>query len=430
MPRMVLVNDVGKDHLEELLDVLEDTKLCSNVRITECASMCLTPRLKTEDLCQVQFKVRPTNLNTIVKELKTHGFSTFDVVDVLSSADQMPRERRKNENALFSAIFPSSRDRLSTMEINNNIVGASKFSFDHVFLIFLASYIASIGLLGDNIVNIIASFFVSPLMSMILASTWGIVIGDTSLFCRAARNMVFGACLAWCNGAMIALLICIHKDEEGLQTHNPRSHGVYSFISINSQQIRDRGPPAAVNLVQTAAVAALSGVSTALGQSSGISSTLTGVTVAASLLPPLVNSGLCTVFGLVYPGMRTKDDHTLHSIALVSFFMYFVTVVFVMVFCYLTFKFKHVGGSSFRIQSENRLTIRERAMSTLQSMSFFGRGSRASVPNPAASPSAESQSLHRPRSEMGTELISASRGGSFADDAKDRKVAFADPPGQ
>ncbi|CAK0848328.1 unnamed protein product, partial [Prorocentrum cordatum] len=185
----------------------------------------------------------------------------------------------------------------------------------------------------------------------------------------------------------------------------PRGHGVYSFISINSQQIR-----------------ALSGVSTALGQSSGISSTLTGVTVAASLLPPLVNSGLCTVFGLVYPGMRTKDDHTLHSIALVSFFMYFVTVVFVMVFCYLTFKFKHVGGSSFRIQSENRLTIRERAMSTLQSMSFFGRGSRASVPNPAASPSAESQSLHRPRSEMGTELISASRGGSFADDAKDRKV--------
>ena len=45
----------------------------------------------------------------------------------------------------------------------------------------------------------------------------------------------------------------------------------------------------------------------ALAQSSGIVSALSGVTLSASLLPPVVNAGLMFAFAVVYPDVRTRD---------------------------------------------------------------------------------------------------------------------------
>ena len=69
-------------------------------------------------------------------------------------------------------------------------------------------------------------------------------------------------------------------------------------------------------------VGSISGVAIALGQSSGITSALSGVTLSASLLPPVVNCGLMLVFAVVYPELRTEDGYTLVKVGLTSLGLY------------------------------------------------------------------------------------------------------------
>lgn len=80
---------------------------------------------------------------------------------------------------------------MPTLEIHNNIVGSSHLNFDHILCVATgglvltafqaatltgavcaASGIAAIGLLTDSSPFILASFFISPLMGMIMAVTW------------------------------------------------------------------------------------------------------------------------------------------------------------------------------------------------------------------------------------------------------------------
>ena len=126
-------------------------------------------------------------------------------------------------------------------------------------LIVVASGISAVGLLTDSSVDILASFFISPLMSMILAATWGAVIQDRSLFLRSCRNTLFGASICWISGALIGLGLVAYNDPENLAgdiADNSGNSSLFYAISINAVQITSRGPPAFVNLMSTIIIAA------------------------------------------------------------------------------------------------------------------------------------------------------------------------------
>eukprot|EP01051_Picozoa_sp_SAG22_P001336 SAG22_NODE_52_length_24288_cov_15.594568_4_plen_124_part_00 len=93
------------------------------------------------------------------------------------------------------------------------------------------------------------------------------------------------------------------------------------------------GQQATTNIVEALIVGIFSGIAIGLAQSSGIASALAGVAMSASLLPPVVNSGLMLVFALVYPDVRTIDGFLLYQVAIVSFELYFVNVVSIVIFC-------------------------------------------------------------------------------------------------
>merc|ERR1712166_413588 len=131
-----------------------------------------------------------------------------------------------------------------------------------------------------------------------------------------------------------------------------KGEGLYYAISINSVQITSRGPPMAASIFSSMVIAVFSGVAIALGFASGISSALSGVALSASLLPPIVNTGLMLVLGWGYPevecGPNTAHMYPLHHVAAVSIALYLVNVGCVVLFSYLTFKFKRIGGKSLR----------------------------------------------------------------------------------
>lgn len=65
---------------------------------------------------------------------------------------------------------------MPTLEIHSNIVGSSHLNFDHIMCVCTAAGIAAVGLLTDSSPFILASFFISPLMGMIMAVTWSVLI--------------------------------------------------------------------------------------------------------------------------------------------------------------------------------------------------------------------------------------------------------------
>mmetsp|Transcript_71744 Transcript_71744/g.181005 ORF Transcript_71744/g.181005 Transcript_71744/m.181005 type:complete len:457 (+) Transcript_71744:66-1436(+) len=350
-PRLVVVNDVEQERVIELLRLLVASQFCSALRATEARIFVPESPEELRTVAQVQFKVQPTNLNHIIKLLQSSGYPTFDVLDVVSTTEHISSQRRRKTNGFLGDRFQSTRDRLSTLEIHNCIVGASHITFDHCFLIFVASCIATVGLLGDSPVNILASFFVSPLMTMIMATTWGLVISDYTLVRRGLRNMFFGAALAFSMGLLIGTVLSLLKDPDGLASKIHDGNGIFNVFSVNSNEVLARGPPCSATWGTTTAIATFSGITIALGYSNGITNALSGVTLAASLLPPLVNCGLMTAFGFFFPDLRAGPDGDvrLHDIAVVSGGMYVTTVICVTFWSYLTFKAKHIGGLSFRI---------------------------------------------------------------------------------
>ena len=319
------------------------------------------PEAPPLDICRVEYSVEARRISHAIKQLRLIGlgesFGDIDVMSISCSTQALPHMRRKNIRCCRSLM-----DRMPTLEIHTAVLSSSHLTAEHVILVFLASGMAACGLLMDNLVLILASFFVSPLMNMILALTWGLVISDGALVRRGLRNTVSGALLSFAAGAGVALMLTAlggGTDEQSLSAGIDSGTGVYYGISINTEQVRMRGPPCSTNIIGALIIGSISGVAIALGQSSGIASALSGVTLSASLLPPVVNCGMMMVFSLVYPDLRTRDGYLLRNVGLVSLALYAVNVVSIIVLAYATFKLKRISGLTLR--SQGIVPLAERA---------------------------------------------------------------------
>lgn len=146
-----------------------------------------------------------------------------------------------------------------------------------------------------------------------LAVSWGLVIKDRSLVCRGLKNIIIGAMVAWSSGALVGGMLSISPSKVGLESTPEGDLNVpflYYAISVNSHEIAERGPPALATISETGVIGVFSGVAIALGFTSGISSALSGVALSASLLPPIVNSGMMFVLGFSYPTLTNKAGHS------------------------------------------------------------------------------------------------------------------------
>mmetsp|Transcript_51314 Transcript_51314/g.109088 ORF Transcript_51314/g.109088 Transcript_51314/m.109088 type:complete len:714 (+) Transcript_51314:16-2157(+) len=353
-PRLVSVNDLEDHQVHELVQLLHALNCCSNLRGYSTIISSPTPEgvLDVQARTQMQFKVIPTCLNRVIKTLQANDFNTFDVTEVMLTTEYVPQPRQRTKGWLqyFRAI--SARDRLSTLEIHTAIVSASHLTFDHILLVVIACIVAAIGLLANSAVMILASFFVSPLMTMVMASTWGMVIGDRALVLRGLRNTVIGGIVGFSVSFVLGICLGFFGDLSDMESAAGHGHGLWVLFSVNSQEIISRGPPAAPNLCTNAIIAAISGVLIALGTANGISGALAGVTLAASFLPPLVNCGLTFGLGLTHPHLETNNQHErLLAIFPISGLLYLQTCLIMPPFAYLTFKAKRIGG---RFLSLNR----------------------------------------------------------------------------
>ena len=212
MGRLVRVNGIPNKHrLSHVLDSLGKLDAVAHCDYHKCLRSQFGHANKP--IWRVSFKTRSAYLPTIIASLQSVGvgemYGEIDISATLCSSEILPKalSLQRKRRAGFWSCCPSALDRMSTLEIHTSIVEASHINFDHVMCVLLASGIAAVGLLTDSSAFILASFFISPLMNMILAATWGLVIKQQGLLYRGLRNMFYGALICFLSGMLIGAIL-------------------------------------------------------------------------------------------------------------------------------------------------------------------------------------------------------------------------------
>lgn len=193
------------------------------------------------------------------------GQEGFRVV-ILTPEATIPRPEEKKEEQTEEQAAKTP-ERISMEELYQKMADVSVPSTKYVIMSVIATVVAAIGLLSDDMAVIIGSMVISPLLGPYMALSLATTLADSKLaFKSAATNAA---------GFFIVLFISVaigffFGADPGLTQITARSNVSYYFIFL----------------------ALSTGVAGAYSLTSDVPEALVGVLVAVALIPPLVTSGL------------------------------------------------------------------------------------------------------------------------------------------
>ena len=192
------------------------------------------------------------------------------IVTITSVVPVRARSKGDHKAIAEGSFFASVQARLVVEQVVEGVRGAATFSFDYLCLVIVASMLAAVGLASNNTVVIVASMLVSPIMGPILAITFGTMIENKELVHMGLVNEVVSLLICIIVGFVIAwIFILCDAHNEWIWPTNEMGRGT------------------AVGILTGIAIATPSGVNVALSILSNNTSSLVGVAISASLLPPL-----------------------------------------------------------------------------------------------------------------------------------------------
>ena len=147
------------------------------------------------------------------------------------------------------------------------------WNVDFVVMMGISTALAAFGLLNNSPAAVIGAMLVAPLMSPLLGAGFALVQGNVNLFRGCIKAMAYGIVVSIAVSLVIGLI-------------TPGYHP--------TAEVEARGQ---VNLLDLA-VALLSGMAAAYATSRpGLAATLSGVAIAAALVPPLAVVGIAAASG-------------------------------------------------------------------------------------------------------------------------------------
>ncbi|MHA1371045.1 MAG: DUF389 domain-containing protein, partial [Promethearchaeota archaeon] len=192
---------------------------------------------------------------------------------------------------------------ISYDEMIENIRGLALPSFEYIFLSLVAGLLAAFGLIFNNLLIIIASMIIAPLMGPIALSVIGTMLPKNPYRAKALIAEILGLATCCGVGLLVGFLIPLPQNQSEIP-----------------EQILIRTKPGLGDII----FAILSGIAASIFIIRGESTSLVGVAVAASLCPPAANIGILIA------------NHEFGS-ALGSVFLLFLNVVSIYCACAIIF---------------------------------------------------------------------------------------------
>ena len=196
--------------------------------------------------------------DVLVKKLTDLGVSLkHGTITITNTTARLPNISRKarSGNAINREELREDMQRLS--------------SLDRTFIsyVILSAFIAAIGIISDNLVILIASMIVAPLMQPMVSTSFSILTNNSYLLKRSLRKEALGFILTILIGVMAAIVIPVY--------------------TINSTMQRT-----ATITVLDLLVALVGGIAAGVSVTQRQQSELIGIAVAASICPPATSIGI------------------------------------------------------------------------------------------------------------------------------------------
>jgi uncharacterized membrane protein len=143
-------------------------------------------------------------------------------------------------------------------------------------------------------------------MGPILSITFGLAVSDRRTIEKGFRNLIIGVAMAFCIGIAIGLIAAV--------IFGPQ---------FRSEEMEQRGRGS--NLIFGFIAAVGAGIAVVIAMTSGGANAVVGSAISASLLPPIVNSGMCLTMALKYKYANDAEYDAIHygTVGGVSFYLSF-----------------------------------------------------------------------------------------------------------
>ncbi len=200
---------------------------------------------------------------SIIDTLQTYFVENQTRIVILPVEATLPRPERPEEEGKKE----KTPQRISTEELYQKMKGGSGITKKYIIMAVLASLVAAIGLLKNDVAVIIGSMVIAPLLSPNMALSLATTLADFPLAWRSMRTNMVGFLLVLGIGIIMGLVMTVDPTVQQIASRSDVSH-FYIFLALAA------------------------GVAGAYSMTTGVSEALVGVMVAVALLPPLVASGL------------------------------------------------------------------------------------------------------------------------------------------
>jgi len=164
---------------------------------------------------------------------------------------------------------PKFPNRLSREELYTDVLDTSVLSRSYVLLIIFSSVVAVIGLLKNNVAIIIGAMVLAPLLGPNVGLSLATTLGDDNLAKASSKTLITGVFIAFTITFIAGLLFKID-------------------VSESSSELMIRASTDFSDII----LAIVSGSAGIISFTMGVPTSLVGVMVALSLLPPLSACGL------------------------------------------------------------------------------------------------------------------------------------------
>jgi uncharacterized hydrophobic protein (TIGR00341 family) len=194
-------------------------------------------------------------------------------VVILPVAATIPRPDEPSEEEKAEKAVDKRPDRISIEELYQKMISVSGISSKYILMVVLASFVASIGLLKNDVAVIIGSMVIAPLLSPNMALSLATTLADPQLAKKAIITNIVGVAIVLMISLLMGFFMGVDPDIPQIALRSNVSH-YYIFLALAT------------------------GVAGAYSITKGVAEALVGVMVAVALLPPLAAAGL--LYGASY----------------------------------------------------------------------------------------------------------------------------------
>ena len=236
----------------------------------------VTEETSSRDTAAVVFFPLPAAaVEEVLAELREAGLDEESITVVLEAQTIVSRkfEALKERYAEETKEDPA---KIAREELVATAEGLAPDIWTYVVLSVISAVVATAGILLDSPAVVVGSMVIAPLIGPAMATSVGSVVADRSIFVRGVTRQAIGFAVAIAAAALFALFA---------KWTNLVPPGI-DLLALG--QVSGRLSPDFLSL----AVALGAGVAGALSLSTGVSTALVGVMIAAALIPPTAVIGI------------------------------------------------------------------------------------------------------------------------------------------